>query len=237
MGVLGLLHRLRVSKDSAVEVLEQRCVESGLVLPPLPMSGRLRVLGPWLFSTRRCVFDPYDWSRFHAELEKTPDDYLILGQAGRGFQSQIWFYYLHWGPFSFFLQHAFRGVYADLEEERENICMLLDNLAKLFHARQEIESKLQGSRILIVQDAWRKHRCGWSIVSRIPPLTPAHWHGVPAPLQDVFDMFRRSELGAPSMPRPQAKSCDANTGLVENHVANTQQRKPLHQEPRMHAGR
>ncbi len=98
-------------------VARQRFADAGLPFPPVPadLVDGVVVRGEWLFGTRTDTPGPYNLDWFLDEFldSAAPEDYLLFGHDGYGFNSYAMHYYLVRGPLALFDQLAWGGVYHD----------------------------------------------------------------------------------------------------------------------------
>jgi hypothetical protein len=96
----------------------------GLPFPHIPqeMEAGFRRLNEWVFGTGHHGRGLYDIDQFIMDaLNRPMEEFLLLGQAGRGIQSYAMHYYVARYPLYLFLQIAYGGAYTDSGEAIESM--------------------------------------------------------------------------------------------------------------------
>jgi len=142
--------------------------QAGLPLPKLPpqLARRLRMQGPWIFSTREPVPFPYNLNWYVREFDRGVNDYAVLSHSGHGINSYALQYYIALrGTFGLFLHLAWGGGYMDREETTKAVCecfLLADRI--LAHCQSE-KARWNGKLKVVACDFYGSY---WTIDGRDP---------------------------------------------------------------------
>jgi hypothetical protein len=151
----------------AVDTLRGRFHEEGLPEPPLPdeLAASLREYGPWTFGTRPPPTSLYRLQSYLDEpAQSRADDYLLLGLAGHGLESQALHYYLVRGPLAVFVQSRWGTAYRLRADESEAIRRRFAGVARLLDATAEPAAGFERIRVVVSDFAGQR----WDVDGRRP---------------------------------------------------------------------